>query len=458
MWCSPLVLGPITVLGCLAQLHVWRDLAYPATEKPLPRGEETQEGWAALPEELLCRIMALAKGAPGPLLFATYGSPALRSVCRSWRRVHDERVTLFLKPSALHPDSLIARFPSLEALDLSRTKFPDHDAVFALVLRLPRLASLTLKTVGAGPRLAATLADALGATTKLKVLNLSANGARAPETATCACQVARRRRASPTHAHSALVTHHRGASPAHARSAGHTPSPTHVRTPATRAGVGAKGAASFADALKARSCSLRVLNLRDNMIPASGAVALAAALRHNSGLQELDLSANAELGHEGAVALSGALVHNTTLLTLNLGGCSLGDDGCMALAQSLRSFGGLRHLSLFSNDITDSGVTELASAAAANCGVLRSLELRGNPRVGAEGVAALTAAACANPALLRIELDAPPAPRPGAPPLPAAVAAAAADMALALASLADVLEHRQAPAPDAAAASRCEKD
>lgn len=152
--------------------------AYPTAEKPLPRGAETQSGWAALPEELLCRIMALAKGAPGPLLFATYGSPALRSVCRTWRRVHDERCTLFLKPSALHPDSLIARFPALEALDLSRTKFPPEDAVHAMILRLPRLASLTLKTVGAGPRLAATLADALSATSKLRVLNLSANGAR----------------------------------------------------------------------------------------------------------------------------------------------------------------------------------------------------------------------------------------------------------------------------------------
>lgn len=180
VWCSPLVLGPITVLGMCAQLHVWRDLAFPQAEKPLPRGAETQSGWAALPEELLCRIMALAKGAPGPLLFATYGSPALRSVCRSWRRVHDERCTLFLKPSALHPDSLIARFPALEALDLSRTKFPSEDAVHAMVLRLPRLASLTLKTVGAGPRLAATLADALGATSKLRVLNLSANGAHMP--------------------------------------------------------------------------------------------------------------------------------------------------------------------------------------------------------------------------------------------------------------------------------------
>ena len=247
----------------------------------------------------------------------------------------------------------------------------------------------------------------------------------------------------------------------HARSPGITPlqriADSRALVP-TLAGVAAKGAASFADALKAKSCPLRVLNLRDNMIPASGAVALAAALRHNTNLQELDLSANPELGHEGAVALSGALVHNTTLLSLNLGGCSLGDDGCMALAQSLRSFGGLRHLSLYSNSISDAGVTELASAAAANCGVLRSLELRGNPLVGAQGVAALTAAACANPALTRIELDAPPAPRPGAPPLPAAVAAAAADMAMALAALADVLEQRQAPSHEPASPARCERD
>ena len=205
VWCSPLVLGPITLLGCCAQLHVWRDLAYPVAVKPLPRGEETQSGWAALPEELLCRIMALAKGAPGPLLFATYGSPALRSVCRSWRRVHDERCTLFLKPSALHPDSLIARFPALEALDLSRTKFPDGDAVHALINRLPRLASLTLKTIGAGPRLAETIADALRSTTKMRVINLSANGApRRCETATWGVETGVARPAM-THASAAFV-------------------------------------------------------------------------------------------------------------------------------------------------------------------------------------------------------------------------------------------------------------
>ena len=37
----------------------------------------------------------------------------------------------------------------------------------------------------------------------------------------------------------------------------------------------------------------------------------------------------------GAVALSSALVHNSTLRELNLGGCGLGNDGCMALAQAL---------------------------------------------------------------------------------------------------------------------------
>jgi Ran GTPase-activating protein (RanGAP) involved in mRNA processing and transport len=407
-WCSPWVLAPVSALGLAAQWLSLREVLYPPSLPPLPRGEETQDGWAALPDELLARIFALVKAprgrgtgtgacgsldgaaaappavrmsASGERLFATAGSPSLRGVCRAWRRVHDTRAVRFLKPCMLHTESLIARFPSLEALDLSRCKYPDQEALFALIGRLPRLHSLTLKDAGAGPRLAGTLADALGATTRLRTLNLSANG------------------------------------------------------------VGARGAASLADSLRARSCSLTALNLRDNAIPSEGALALAAALRHNGSLAELDLSAN-PLGHEGAVALSGALVHNGTLKRLNLGGCALGDDGAIALAQGLSSYPGLQTLSLYSNGITDAAVAELAHAAARNGGALRALELRGNAGVTAAGVSALAVAAAANPALREIHLDAPPSARPGAPAASPAAPAAAEEMAHALAQLEALLAAR----------------
>ena len=72
--------------------------------------------------------------------------------------------------------------------------------------------------------------------------------------------------------------------------------------------------------------------------------------------------------------------------------------------QGLAQFGGLQALSLYSNAISDVGVSELAEAAAAQGGggrgALRSLELRGNPRIGAGGARALLAAAQGNDSLL----------------------------------------------------------
>lgn len=376
VWCPATVIAPVTCLGLSLQYMALRDALFPKSLPPLPRGKEDQAGWAgALPDDLLARVFDLvllgsshdelrARGSP---LFASMESASLREVCRSWRRVHDSKCVRFLKPCALHTESIITRFPGLLALDLSRCKYADGDALFALCGRLSHLESLTLKDAGAGPRMASVLADALTVSPRLQVLNLSANG------------------------------------------------------------VGAKGAASLADALRAKSCSLRCLNVRDNLIPSTGAVALAAALRHNVNLTDLDVSAN-PIGHEGTVALSSALVHNTTLRILNLGNCAMGDDGAAALAQSLNGCS-LESVALFSNGLTDEGAQEIASAAASSTGALHTLELRGNAGIKAPGVVALISAAVANPRLRHIHVDAAPPVRPGSHAQMAADAAHASALA-----------------------------
>lgn len=362
------MLWPGVCLGATAQYLAFKELLFTRSPDPLPSGAETQSGWAGLPDHLLHQIFKAVKGdladgassctpravAPmsraggGARLFQTDGTAAasLRSVCRSWRRVHDTTTVTFLKPCALHAQSLITRFPSLEALDLSRCKYPDRADFTTVLGGLPRLASLTLKDAGAGPRFAATLAEALPGAVHLRTLNLSANG------------------------------------------------------------LAAGGAAVLADALRAGSCRLAEVNLRDNLIDSKGGAALAAALRHNRSVTDLDLSANA-IGMEGAVALSGALVHNSSLRRLNLGGCSLGDDGCQALAQSLATFPSLTSLSVYSNGLTDRGAVELAAAAGANSNALAALELRGNPGITWVGLEALIRAAEANPQLVSIQADSP---------------------------------------------------
>lgn len=267
-------------------------------------------------------------------------------------------------------EALIARFPGLRQLDLSRCKYPDEAALCSVLPGLKQLESLTLKDCGLTPRLGGTLAATLAQAPRLQVLNLTQNN------------------------------------------------------------LQGRGATLLADTLRPRG--LTHLNLRDNGITLDGTLALAAALRRNCGLLELDLSENGELGgYAAAAALSGALVHNTTLRRLNLGGCLLGDDGAAALAQGLPVFPALTFLSLYRSGLTDAGAGELANALAQeSAGTFAELELRGNPGIRLAGVVALLTAAEANSALRSLEVDGPPVGRTGGAGTEAAEAAAAAVTAL----------------------------
>ena len=158
------LLFPLACLGLGAQCSVYRDLLYPAQYKALEGGEEGVEGWAGLSDELLATVfLRLTVATPG-LLLRWPGSCQLRFVCRSWRRVHDSRCVLFIKPAAFRPELTAARFPALRSLDLSRCKYPDEIGMRELLASLRQLESLTLKDTGVGPRLAATLAEGLVAT------------------------------------------------------------------------------------------------------------------------------------------------------------------------------------------------------------------------------------------------------------------------------------------------------
>jgi Ran GTPase-activating protein (RanGAP) involved in mRNA processing and transport len=164
--------------------------------------------------------------------------------------------------------------------------------------------------------------------------------------------------------------------------------------------IGGEGAAALAG-LKVNS-SLQTLNLTWNKIGDDGAVALAAGLKVNSSLQTLNLTWN-KIGDEGAVALAEALKDNKSLQTLALCKNQIGDEGAKALAGALKVNSSVRHLNLRSNKISDSGAAALADALKDNKS-LTKVEL-GSNQIGAEGARALAAALKVNSSLQAFDLD-----------------------------------------------------
>jgi hypothetical protein len=63
-----------------------------------------------------------------------------------------------------------------------------------------------------------------------------------------------------------------------------------------------------------------------NSIGAEGAVAIGAALQHNTSLRKLDLGNN-DIGDDGAVSIGTGLQHNTSLHTLILCTNRIGHGG-----------------------------------------------------------------------------------------------------------------------------------
>ncbi|KAG0337115.1 hypothetical protein BG000_005814 [Podila horticola] len=81
--------------------------------------------------------------------------------------------------------------------------------------------------------------------------------------------------------------------------------------------------------------TLTTLNLGMNSIGDNGGLALAETLKINSTLTTLDLESNS-IEDNGAQVLSDALKTNSTLTALKLPNNSIGDNGALALSQVLK--------------------------------------------------------------------------------------------------------------------------
>ena len=139
--------------------------------------------------------------------------------------------------------------------------------------------------------------------------------------------------------------------------------------------IGASGAHAIAQALK-HNTALKLLNLLSNDIGISGEHALAEMLKVNTGLQKLDLRFNT-IGASGAAAIAEALKVNTALTLLNLNGNDIGDDGAVVISEALKVNTGLATLGLERNNIRASGATAIAEALKVNA-ALKTVYLGSN--------------------------------------------------------------------------------
>lgn len=106
---------------------------------------------------------------------------------------------------------------------------------------------------------------------------------------------------------------------------------------------------------------------------------------------------------ESANFLGPALKNNKTLEFLNLGNCSLGDQGPASIAPSLRVNSTLRFLGLPNNGITSTGAIALAAALACNTG-LTEINLANN-RIDDVGARALVDAMQTNATLTSLNVE-----------------------------------------------------
>ena len=121
----------------------------------------------------------------------------------------------------------------------------------------------------------------------------------------------------------------------------------------------------------------------------AGAAAISMAVKVNSSLTSLDLSADS-IGDAGASSLSQALTTNSSLTSLDLRGNSIGEAGASSLSQALTGNSSLTSLDLSANSIGEAGASSLSKALTANSS-LTSLYLGGNS-IGNAGASSLSQA------------------------------------------------------------------
>ena len=161
---------------------------------------------------------------------------------------------------------------------------------------------------------------------------------------------------------------------------------------------GAQGAARMAQALVGDT-SLMALRLPGSHIGDEGARLLCRGLAAGR-IELLDLGGNS-LGDVACPALAQVLEKSTTLRSLLLGDNRIGCAGAASLAEGLAQSDFLTELDLSGNEVGDAGAARLAESLERNPFTLLSLDLLRNP-LGEAGAARLRAAQRAMQAADRI--------------------------------------------------------
>lgn len=125
------------------------------------------------------------------------------------------------------------------------------------------------------------------------------------------------------------------------------------------------GVVALARGLQQPGCVLQQLDLSENGIGASGAIALAGVLRVNRGLSKLNISGNA-ITDEGAARIAAALMRNSTLRWLSLRRNDLSNEAAFAFARRLSRMFGLKELIMTKNRIDEAGTTALLHGLRSN--------------------------------------------------------------------------------------------
>lgn len=125
--------------------------------------------------------------------------------------------------------------------------------------------------------------------------------------------------------------------------------------------LGNDGAAHLADMLRVND-TLQKLDLSSNQISNEGVgrLAITLASNPNTALTHLILTDN-KISDQGAGSLGAMLTNNTTLRNLTLQHNQIGDRGAISLAQSLRTNRTLRHINLLNNRYNVRGMIEFRS-------------------------------------------------------------------------------------------------
>eukprot|EP01147_Barroeca_monosierra_P009982 gene9982-2157_t len=147
------------------------------------------------------------------------------------------------------------------------------------------------------------------------------------------------------------------------------------------------GARYISDALvdKLTISSVTTLILDKNPLGPDGGQYLGAALKQCESLEIVKMN-NCGLGDNGAIAIANSLVNNNHIITLELGNNLIGDQAARTFKHALENNNCLEGLSLWKNAILSAGASYLAEGLTRNRS-LRWLGLGGN-KIGPDGARA----------------------------------------------------------------------